>query len=129
MRRCLQIIGLGFLLILFVLSCSSQSRDWRTDIAPSDKPSVNFVVSQEADGSIQLQSVLLTYENPEDGKVEKRKMKFNVKELIGGVLRFELPEVPGEVYKITFPATLGHSFEAKLTTQNGEETILDFIEY
>lgn len=111
--------------LLFACGESTLRKQWQTNIAPADKPSVNFVAERGQTGDVNIVKVVIRYEDPNKGSIEDREMEFVVVGRGENKVFFELTEVPGEVIEISFPESLGDTFEARLSS--GESTVEEVI--
>lgn len=119
---------LGLCALLAACGRTAPLKYWQTDEAPTEKPVVNYVVSQNDAGEMDLANVVLRAENPVKGGIQEREMPFVVTRRSKEKITFELPETPGQIAAITFPASLGKSFEAEVSSRVGSSQTLVFKE-
>jgi len=111
--------------LLFACGESTQRRQWQTNIDPADKPSVNFVAERGQTGEVNIVKVVIRYEDPIKGSIKDREMEFVVVGRAENKFFFELTEVPGDVIGISFPESLGNTFEARVSS--GESAVEEVI--
>lgn len=111
-----------------LMACGRQAplKYWQTNETPTDKPVVNYVVSQNADGELDLAQVTLRAENPQEGGLQEHEMAYVVTRRTKEKITFELEEAPGQIVALTFPPDLGKSFEAECSRGGGSSRSLVF---
>lgn len=124
-------LGLGAALLFFLGWCrpTALTRSWETQLSPTDKPAINFVIATRANGEPFLRKVILSGEDPHSGKVVKREVDFKVIAPGRDKIAFELKEVPGEVHELALPQQLSGSFKVELkSVSTGTTEVLQFDE-
>ena len=121
----------GIAVVAFFLGCSpaAKTRTWETTVSPTDKPSVNYVISVRAGGEPLLKNVALWVDDPHTSKTVKQGMDFKIISSTRDKIEFELKEDPGDVLELSIPSVMGSSFKADLKSKSSPSVeVLQFDE-